>query len=80
MRVGRMVSLEKLHGIASGSMSAIGTLVSVMSFVLAKETEDSNARDAIKACNDLAGWTKVMPSLSAVAEEDSGLRGMWRRA
>jgi hypothetical protein len=53
-----MVSLEKLHGIGSGSMPAVGTLVSVMSFVLAKETEDGIAHDAIKACNDLAGLDK----------------------
>jgi hypothetical protein len=50
-----MVSLEKLHGIGSGSMPAVGTLASLMSFVLAKEIEDGIARDAIEACNDLAG-------------------------
>ena len=55
MRVGRMASLEKLHGIGSGSMPAVGTLVSIMSFVLAKETEDGIARDVIEACDDLAG-------------------------
>ena len=74
MRVGRMASLEKLHGIGSGSMPAVGTLVSIMSFVLAKETEDGIARDVIEACDDLAGLDK------SHAVFVSGSRGRFRVA
>jgi len=53
-RVGPMLGLEKLNGIANCSIRAGGTLVSVMTVVLAMEKEDGITRDAVKTCDNFA--------------------------
>ena len=55
MRVGRMVTLEKLHSIGSCSICAVGALVSLVALVLTKETEDGITRDVVETCDNLAG-------------------------